>query len=108
MQPVEINAGTVYLRAIRADERMDDTPALTDLGITDPDYVARADADWDQDLRYTWAVCEPTTGEMLGEIALDPGTGAMTVRARPGQADVIAVAADPVRRFADALGIPNP
>jgi len=34
------------------------------------EYVARAAADWAEDTRYTWAVCEPTTGEMLGEVAL--------------------------------------
>ena len=28
MEPIEINAGAWYLRALRADERVDDRPAL--------------------------------------------------------------------------------
>lgn len=27
--------------------------------------------DWSRDERCTWAVCEPTTGTMLGEVSLD-------------------------------------
>ena len=34
MEPVEINAGTWYLRALRADDRVDDRPALAELGET--------------------------------------------------------------------------
>ncbi|WP_369805238.1 GNAT family N-acetyltransferase [Pseudonocardia sp. MH-G8] len=33
-------------------------------------YVRRRAGDWDRDERCTWAVCEPTTGEMLGEVEL--------------------------------------
>jgi len=33
-------------------------------------YVRSCENDWADDARYTWAVCAPTTGEMLGEIAL--------------------------------------
>jgi RimJ/RimL family protein N-acetyltransferase len=33
-------------------------------------YVRRRARDWARDERYTWAVCEPTTGEMLGEVEL--------------------------------------
>jgi hypothetical protein len=32
MEPVEINAGQWYLRALRADSRINDRPALADLG----------------------------------------------------------------------------
>jgi RimJ/RimL family protein N-acetyltransferase len=33
--------------------------------------VRRRALDWDRDERCTWAVCEPTTGAMLGEVSLD-------------------------------------
>ena len=33
-------------------------------------YVRRRADEWVRDERYTWAVCEPTTGEMLGEVEL--------------------------------------
>ena len=90
MEPVEINAGAWYLRALRADDRIDDRPALSELGETDPDYVARCSARWESDASYSWAVCEPTTGNI-------------TARARPGHAEAAQTAADTVRRFADSL-----
>ncbi|SII28055.1 Uncharacterised protein [Mycobacteroides abscessus subsp. abscessus] len=68
MEPIEINAGAWYLRALRADERMDDRPALTSLGVDDADYVTVRAADWDSDRLYSWAVCEPTTAEMVAEV----------------------------------------
>ncbi len=87
MEPVEINAGRWYLRALRADDRIDDRPAVlascADAEIRrwrrrpPPDpaeadaYVRRRAQDWARDERYTWAVCEPTTGAMLGEVSLD-------------------------------------
>ncbi len=84
MEPVEINAGTWYLRAPRADDRIDDRSALAELGETDPGYVARSAAGWEADTGYTWAVCEPTTGELLAEATLDPASGAVAIRARTG------------------------
>lgn len=105
MEPVEINAGAWYLRALRADERMDDRPVLDELGTTDPDYVARCDADWATDRRYSWAACEPTTGEMLAEITLDPADGILTVRAREGHDEVARTGAEAVQRFAAAFDI---
>jgi hypothetical protein len=106
VEPVEINAGGWYLRAPRDDDLIDDRPALADLGETNPDYVARCAAQWLSDTRYTWAVCEPTTGELLAEVILDPATATLTTRARDGHADAATVAAQSVRRFAAAvLGI---
>jgi len=102
VDPVEINAGQWYLRAPRADSRVDDRPALADLGVADPDYVAGCAAQWSADIRYTWAVCEPTTGELLAEVTLDAQTGAIATRARAGQAEAAAAAAESVRRFASA------
>jgi hypothetical protein len=43
---------------------------------------------------------------MLAEINLDPVSGFMHSRARPGHADAAAMAEDTVRRFAsEALGV---
>jgi RimJ/RimL family protein N-acetyltransferase len=86
VEPVEINAGSWYLRALRADDRIDDRPAVL-ASSSDPEILrwrrrppallAEADAyvrqramDWVRDRRCSWAVCEPTTGEMLGEVEL--------------------------------------
>jgi RimJ/RimL family protein N-acetyltransferase len=33
-------------------------------------YIRRRAAEWQRDERYSWAVCEPATGEMLGEVEL--------------------------------------
>src|SRR5689334_5797055 len=46
MEAIEINAGAWYLRALRADDRIDDRPALAAGGITDPEYVTRRGAEW--------------------------------------------------------------
>ncbi len=105
MEPVEINAGTCYLRALRCDERIDDRPALADMGITDPGHVLTRDAQWADDKLYSWAVCEPTTGELLAEVTLSPGTGVVVTQARPGHAAAARTAAETVRRFADSAGL---
>jgi hypothetical protein len=102
MDPIEINAGTWYLRALRADERIDDRPSLADLGETDPDYVSRCAANWASETGYSWAVCEPTTGELLAEVTIDPYSATLSTRARPGHDDAATVAATAVRRFAAA------
>lgn len=103
MEPVEINAGAWYLRALRADDRIDDRPALAELGEADADYVQKRAAQWESDTAYSWAVCEPTTGELLAEVTLLPATGQIDLRARPGHAEAAAAAGDAVRRFADSL-----
>ncbi|MFD4292970.1 hypothetical protein ACFWQG_07080 [Rhodococcus sp. NPDC058532] len=108
MEPIEINAGSWYLRGLRADERVDDRPALADGGITDPDHVAARARQWAGDEHYSWAVCEPTTGELLGEVGLTPaGTdGTLGGWARPGHDAALAAATAAVRRFAEgALGL---
>ncbi|MGH3725243.1 MAG: hypothetical protein ACRDUS_14130 [Mycobacterium sp.] len=106
MEPIEINAGAWYLRAIRADERVDDRPALASLGIDDPEYVAARTADWENDRGYSWAICEPTTAEMVAEVLLDPVTGSIESRSRadyPGSGDAEQEAVMAVRRFAEAM-----
>jgi hypothetical protein len=106
VEPVEINTGAWYLRAPRDDDLIDDRPALAELGETDPDYVTRCSAHWASDTGYTWAVCAPTTGELLAEVTLDPVAATMHTRAREGHVDAAAIAAESVRRFAEAaLGI---
>ena len=107
LDPVEINAGQWYLRALRADRRIDDRSALAELGITDPDYVARCAAQWSADAGYSWAVCEVTTGELLAEVTLDPETGEIATRARAGRTEAATAAAESVRRFAAAIAVPT-
>lgn len=104
MDPVEINAGQWYLRALRADSLIDDRPALAELGVTDADHVERCAALWSADASYSWAVCEVTTGELLAEVTLDPDTGEIATRTRAGQAEAAAAAAESVQRFAAELG----
>jgi hypothetical protein len=106
MDPVEINAGQWYLRGLRADNRIDDRPALAELDVTDPDHVARSAAQWAADTSYSWAVCEVTTGELLAEVTLDAVTSEITTRARVGHADAATAGAKSVWRFAVAIAIP--
>ncbi len=90
----------------RADDRVDDRPNLADLGETDPDYVAKAASGWADDSRYLWAVCEPTTGELLAEATLDPASGEIASRHRPGHSQAAATGTQAVSRFAaGALGL---
>ena len=77
------------LGAVRQDELIDDRPALSALGETAPDYVVGCSARWASDTSYTWAVCEPTTGEMLAEVTLDPAAAEVRTRARDGHDDAL-------------------
>jgi RimJ/RimL family protein N-acetyltransferase len=87
VEPVEINAGGYYLRMLRADDRVDDRPAVL-AAYGDPDtarwipeyrvrtldeateYVALREREWREGRRCSWAVAEPTAGQMLAEIGL--------------------------------------
>ncbi|CAM3619567.1 GNAT family N-acetyltransferase [Kibdelosporangium persicum] len=87
MEPIEINAGGYYLRALRADDLLDDRPAIV-RAFEDPEmkrwvsdyriadladagaYVRRRADEWARGVRCSWAVAEPTTGELLGEVDL--------------------------------------
>ncbi|MGW5570187.1 hypothetical protein ACWEVD_03215 [Nocardia thailandica] len=109
MEPIEINAGSWYLRALRADERIDDRPALAAGGVTDPDYVADRATQWADESHFSWAVCVPTTAELVAEIGVTPradGTAAVTGWARPGEDEALAAGLASVHRFvAGALGL---
>lgn len=105
MEPVEVNAGTYYLRQLRADGRLDDRPALVEAFI-DPvqvrfvpgylvdtldaasGYIARRTAEWARGERCSWAVADPVTGALLGEVGLkkldlDAGTAETAVWVHP-------------------------
>jgi RimJ/RimL family protein N-acetyltransferase len=87
LEPVEINAGAFYLRQLRADDHIDDRPALVaafaddairrwvtrwrinDLADADR-YVTQRAGEWADGQRCSWAVAEPTTGDLIGEIDL--------------------------------------
>ena len=109
MQPVEINAGTWYLRALRADERITDVPALSHLEVDDPAaYVAAAQRDWESETRFVWAICIPTTGELIALIGVTPdsSTGRLWGEARDGYDEALDTAVGPVSRFSEgALGL---
>jgi hypothetical protein len=94
---------------LRDDDRVSDRPALALAGVTDPDHVRACERGWDEETRFTWAVCEPTTGEMLAEVAIEPqGTGnaaRLTGFARDGYDEPLAAARIVVQRLGDgALG----
>jgi len=104
VQPVEINAGTWYLRSLRADDRITDVPALTLLGIDSPaGYVAQANSDWDTETRFVWAICIPTTGELIALIGVTPdgSSGQLWGQAREGYDEALDAATGPVTRFAE-------
>jgi hypothetical protein len=103
MEVEEINTGEWYLRGLRCDDRVDDRHALADLGEYDLDYIDQAADDWESDTRYTWAVCVPSTGEMIAEVSLDPKTAFMESRGRPGFEDAATIAEDTVRKYASAV-----
>ncbi|GJF17055.1 hypothetical protein NGTWS1803_04170 [Mycolicibacterium cyprinidarum] len=103
MEPIEINAGAWYLRALRTDDRVDDRPALAELGEHRSGYVEFLATGWHSETLCSWAVCEPTTGELLAEVTLDPSTRAIEIRSRPGYEQAARTGASAVQRFADAM-----
>ncbi|RDI33427.1 GNAT family N-acetyltransferase [Lentzea flaviverrucosa] len=87
MEPVEINAGEYYLRAFRSDDRIDDVPVLAE-AFADAEtkrYMPRLTGDdapsaetlvlllndgWEKDYRWSWAVCEAVTAEVMAGIVI--------------------------------------
>lgn len=109
MEPIEINAGAWYLRALRADERIDDRPALAEGGTTDAEYVVRRSAQWADESYLSWAVCDPVTAELVAEIGVAPeagGTARVSGWSRPGYEAALEVGLAAVYRFVEgALGL---
>ena len=78
-------------------------------------YIRRRAAEWLRDERYSWAVCEPTTGEMVGEVELvgldlERGLAELTCWALPAARGrgMTTTAVGSVVRFAfGGLGLPR-
>lgn len=71
MEPIEINAGAYYLRQLRADDLLDDRTTLRANGFSDPDaHIAARAEGWRADTDYIWAIADPPTGALLGEVGL--------------------------------------
>ncbi|HEX3792300.1 MAG TPA: GNAT family N-acetyltransferase [Pseudonocardiaceae bacterium] len=130
MEPVEINAGRYYLRLLRADDRIDDRPALlaacadadlarwitggrpADLTVAG-EYVRDREDGWQADLGCCWAVAEPTTGALIGEVRLHPldlvtgtaGVSCWVVPERRGQGVATEVLGAALRFGQGALGL---
>ncbi len=117
MEPVEINAGAWYLRALRDDDRVTDVPALDETGLlgtssgSPAQFVADAASWWADESRFTWAVCEPTTGELIALIAVTkdrqrPDHAHLTSAYRADHTEALAVGSAAVTRFVEgALGL---
>jgi RimJ/RimL family protein N-acetyltransferase len=130
LEPVEINAGLYYLRQLRADALLDDRPALIE-AFADADhqrfvlnyrlrdtadadrYIARRAAEWARGERCSWAVAEPVTGRLLGEVGLKEvdlaaGTAEATIWVHPAERrrGVAVTAVNAALRFGmSALGL---
>ena len=88
---MEINAGTYYLRQLRAVRHIDDRPLLME-AFADPthrkyvlnyrlrtldeatEYVALRAAQWAGDERCSWAIAEPTSGRRPSALVTRPPT----------------------------------
>ncbi|TXG90555.1 hypothetical protein DW322_10375 [Rhodococcus rhodnii] len=106
MEPIEISAGQFYLRAPRADDRIDDRTSLADLGISDPDHVEHSLGEWHAGTRYSWVVCETTSGEPLAHVTLDPD-GAIAGLAHPDGEEALDTGFRVVTAFAEAGNLPH-
>jgi RimJ/RimL family protein N-acetyltransferase len=87
VEQVEINAGEYYLRAFRHDDRIDDVQVIAE-AFADEDtrrYLGRMALDttgaaesflqflangWNYNYRWSWAVCDATTAEVLAGIVI--------------------------------------
>ena len=71
--------------------------------------MARRTREWTEQTRFSWAVCVPTTAELVAEIVVTPnpdGTAEVTGWAREGYSEALDSGQAAVRRFvAGALGL---
>lgn len=86
-----MNAGGYYLRALRVDERIDDTAAVGSILELSPERaLARIDAftrGWAEETELSWAVCEQTDVTCLAIITYDVGRDDLALAASPGHAE---------------------
>ena len=88
VEPMEINAGQYYLRALRHDERVDDLPAICEHDpAADAGYVERRTVGWAGEDLFSWAVCAQTDVDLLAQVDCVVGDGVARVTgwARPGR-----------------------
>lgn len=81
MEPMDINGGRFYARKLNADDRINDIQALSmTLGKpVDADFVIRSHQAWEDDMEYTWAICEQTNVDMLALARLSPATSTLEI-----------------------------
>ena len=91
MEPIEVNAGGFYLRALRVDERIDDTAAVGSILELSPERaLARIDEftrGWAEETELSWAVCEQTDVTCLAIITYDVGRDDLALAASSGHAE---------------------
>lgn len=109
MEPIEINAGGYYLRALRNDERLSDVNALEHIMGLNPDAaerrIAELNEDWTQGNQLSWAVCEQTDPSCLAVILVDVKKRKLTIDSYPGVAPEARYASPiaAVKRFVASL-----
>lgn len=69
---MELNGGRFYARKLTSDNRIDDVPALSLILPDAAQFIADATTAWHEDTKYTWAICEQTSVELLALARLDP------------------------------------
>lgn len=110
MEPVEINAGGYYLRALRNDERVSDVSALEHImGLCEAaaaERITELNGQWASGTHLSWAVCEQTDPACLAVILADVSTHKVVIDAYPGVVPDARYASPlaAVRRFISHLG----
>jgi RimJ/RimL family protein N-acetyltransferase len=86
VEPIEINAGEFYLRALRSDDRIDDAAAIAE-AFADPEterwlpygidgeaaarlFIGFRERAWGREEQFSWGICDAVTAELLGEVVL--------------------------------------
>lgn len=75
MEPLEINGGRFYARPLHMNNRINDLAALQEIfHDADENLIAQYDKQWQEDLLYTWAICEQTNVDMVAFLEFNPLT----------------------------------